>query len=179
MTQQVSSGKTMEKDRMGAAVGGRWLRSAPWLCAAAMAYTAQPAAAFGFDDLEKVEKVEEKERRVREAKAAAARREEEARRLAQQQAQEAEARQREASNRSFSSSGGGAPVGPGGRYSIYKDQGSAPAWAWFKQEVLVKCDGGRKHGDLPSVYLVSSGRWTTTYVGTYDTFHAAATAACS
>ena len=178
MTQQISSDNAMTKGRMGAAVGGRRLRLALWLCAAAMAYMAQPAAAFGFDDLEKLEKVEEKERRVREAKAVAARREEEARRLAQHQAQEAEAKQREASNRRSSSSGGGAPVGPGGRYSIYKDKG-AGGWEWFKQEVLVKCDGGRKHGDLPSVYLVSSGRWTTTYVGTYDTFHAAATAACS
>ncbi|MEN9373919.1 MAG: hypothetical protein RIR79_1471 [Pseudomonadota bacterium] len=142
--------------------------------------SAQSIHAFGFDDLEKVEKVEQKERRQREARAEAARREEEARRQAQQQAQEAEARQRAAANNSGGSNrGAGTSVEAGGRYRIYEDKGRAAAWSWFKQEILVKCEGGRKNGDIPSVYLNESGRWSTTYrTGTYSTFHEAATAAC-
>lgn len=134
------------------------------------------AMAFSFDDLEKVEKVERGERKVREA----ARREDEARRQAQQRADDA-ARQRAAS--SGGSSGGGSSSssgGAGGRYSVYNDKGTAASWAWFKREIVVKCEGGRKGGELPSVYLESSGRWSSTYVGgKFDTFQAAATAACS
>jgi hypothetical protein len=148
--------------------------------AAALACLPHSAQAFNFDDLEKVEKVERGERKVRQAKAEAARREEEARRQAQQQADDA-ARQRAAS--SGGSSGGGSSSssgGAGGRYSVYNDKGTAASWAWFKREVVVKCDGGRKGGEMPSVYLESSGRWSSTYVGgKFDTFQAAATAACS
>jgi hypothetical protein len=148
--------------------------------AAALAWLPHSAQAFNFDDLEKVEKVERGERKVREAQAAAARREEDARRQAQQQAEDA-ARQRAAS--SGGSSGGSSSSSSGGasgRYSVYNDKGTAASWAWFKREVIVKCEGGRKGGELPSVYLESSGRWSSTYVGgKFDTFQAAATAACS
>lgn len=149
------------------------------LLAATLAYLPRSAQAFNFDDLEKVEKVERGERKVREAQAAAARREEEARRQAQQQADDA-ARQRASS--SSGSSGGGSSAssaGAGGRYSVYNDKGTAASWAWFKREVVVKCEGGRKSGDLPSIYLNSAGRWEATGAGKHDSFQAAATAACS
>lgn len=144
--------------------------------AAVLACLPHSAQAFSFDDLEKVEKVERGERKVREA----ARREEEARRQAQQQADDA-ARQRAASSGDSSSGGSSSSSsGTGGRYSVYNDKGTAASWAWFKREIVVKCEGGRKGGEMPSVYLESSGRWSTTYVGgKFDTFQATATAACS
>ena len=154
--------------------------AAALLLAAALVWLPHSAQAFNFDDLEKVEKTERTERKVREAKAEAARREDEARRQAQQQADDA-ARPRAAS--SGGSSGGGSSSsssGAGGRYSVYNDKGTAASWAWFKREVVVKCEGDRKGGEMPSVYLESSGRWSSTYVGgKFDTFQAAATAACS
>lgn len=148
--------------------------------AAALAYAPHSAQAFNFDDLEKVEKVERGERKVREAKAEAARREEEARRQAQQQAEDA-ARQRAASSGGSGGGGGSSSStsGAGGRYSIYKDKGTAASWAWFKREVIVQCEGGRKGGELPSIYLNSSGRWEATGAGMHGSFQAAATAACS
>jgi len=42
------------------------------------------------------------------------------------------------------SSWGGTPLGPGGRYSIYKDKSRGAVWEWFKQEIVVKCDDGNK-----------------------------------
>jgi hypothetical protein len=144
------------------------------------------AQAFSFDDLVKVEKVERDERKVREAKAEKARREEEtrrkaeeARRQAQLQSEEA-ARQRENSGSGSSGGGGGYSSNTsGGKYSVYKDKGEAAAWSWFKREIVVSCEGGRNNGSLPSIYLSKSGRWETTYAGKFDTFQAAATAACS
>jgi hypothetical protein len=147
--------------------------------AAALACLPHSAQAFNFDDLEKVEKVERGERKVREAKAEAARREEEARRQAQQQADDA-ARQRAASSGGSSGGSSSSSSGEGGRYSVYNDKGAAASWAWFKREIVVKCEGGRKGGEMPSVYLTNSGSWSTTYVsGYFNNFHAAATAACS
>lgn len=66
-----------------------------------------------------------------------------------------------------------------GRYTVDKDHGTAASFEWFKRKVVVRCDGGQKNGDLPSVFLENSGRWSTTYVGgKFDSLHAAATAAC-
>ncbi len=152
------------------------------LLAATLASAPHSAQAFNFDDLEKVEKTERGERKAREAKAAAARREEEARRQAQQQADEA-ARQRAAS--SGGSSGGGRSAGAssggaGGRYSVDKDYGVASSLAWYKRRVDVKCEGGRKNGETPSVFLTNAGTWNPLSVGGYfNSFQAAATAACS
>lgn len=69
--------------------------------------------------------------------------------------------------------------GSDGRYTVDKDYGAAASFEWFKRKVVVRCDGGRKNGDLPSVFLENSGRWSTTYVGgKFDSLHTAATAAC-
>ena len=67
-----------------------------------------------------------------------------------------------------------------GRYTVDKDYGTAASFEWFKRKVVIRCEGGRKNGDLPSVFLEKSGRWSTTYVGgKFDSLHIAATAACN
>ncbi len=67
-----------------------------------------------------------------------------------------------------------------GGYSIDKDYGSAASWEWFKRKIVIKCDGGRKSGEFQYVYLESSGKWSTTEAGSkFDTFQAAASAACN
>jgi hypothetical protein len=79
----------------------RWAARLCALCLAAAGmgpWAAQPACAFNFDDLEKIEKVELKERRVREARAAEARRAEEAR--------QEEARRQAAANAANQGGGG-------------------------------------------------------------------------
>lgn len=64
-----------------------------------------------------------------------------------------------------------------GNYKIYKDKGRAADWAWFRQEVVLKCEGGRENGSMPSVYLMKSGQWN--YGNRYlSTFHEAARVAC-
>lgn len=66
-----------------------------------------------------------------------------------------------------------------GRYTVDKDYGTAASFEWFKRKVVIRCEGGQKNGDLPSVFLENSGRWSTTYVGgKFDSLHTAATAAC-
>jgi hypothetical protein len=144
-----------------------------------------PAAqAFSFDDLEKVEKVERDERKVREAKAEKARREEEARRQAEEARRQAQLQNEEAARQRANSSSGGSggsysSSSSGGSYSVHNDKGAAASWAWYKREVVVKCEGGRNDRSLPSVYLNAYGRWEVLSVGKFDTFQAAATAACS
>jgi hypothetical protein len=69
--------------------------------------------------------------------------------------------------------------GSDARYTVDKDYGTAASFEWFKRKVVVRCEGGQKNGDLPSVFLENSGRWSTTYVGgKFDSLHAAAMAAC-
>jgi hypothetical protein len=66
-----------------------------------------------------------------------------------------------------------------GRYTVDKDYGTAASFEWFKRKVVIRCEGGQKNGDLLSVFLENSGRWSTTYVsGKFDSLHTAATAAC-
>ena len=74
--------------------------------------------------------------------------------------------------------GGSSPStqGSSGAYTIYKDKGRAPDWAWFTQEIVIKCVGGRENGNLPSIYLRKSGKWNSNR--DYATFEQAATAAC-
>jgi hypothetical protein len=64
------------------------------------------------------------------------------------------------------------------KFEIYKDKGQAASWAWFKKEIVVSCLQGREKGGLPSVYLLPSGRWKTTYKGEHGTMTDAANAAC-
>lgn len=79
---------------------------------------------------------------------------------------------------SSGSSGGSSSTSSGAKFEIYKDKGQAASWAWFKREVVVKCLRGREKGGLPSVYLLPSGRWHTTYKGEHNTMSDAANAAC-
>lgn len=76
------------------------------------------------------------------------------------------------------SSGGEAPPtqASSGAYTKYKDKGRAPDWAWYTQEIVIKCVGGRENGNMPSIYLRKSGKWNSNR--DYATFEQAATAAC-
>lgn len=75
-------------------------------------------------------------------------------------------------------SGASSNSSSGAKFEIYKDKGQAASWEWYKREVVLRCLQGREKGGLPSVYLLPSGRWKTTYKGEHGTMSDAANAAC-
>jgi hypothetical protein len=128
------------------------------LWAAALACLPHSAQAFNFDDLEKVEKVERGERKVRDA----VRREEDARRQAQQQADDA-ARQRAAS------SGGSSGGGSSGRQVDRSKFILVPDGNRYK----LHC-GSVHTGFVTYMHKNNLGMWSSTSGGLRDTFEQAA-----
>jgi hypothetical protein len=152
------------------------LSAALWLCAAALAPSAQ---AFNFDDLEQVEKVETKERKVREAaRAEAARqeaaRQEEARRQAQ--AEEEAARYRAASS---GSSSGSSSSGGEVRWEVRSQERGGGLAHWYTMKYWVGCTSGRKKGETLTIHLLNSGWYQEVYGSPEKTFAESARRGCS